>query len=99
MIAVRGVVYASAAAAAAAFGVTRAAVGMAKLRGRLDTLGTKHGGGQPEKPVEIRGVAYPSIAAACSALGVSRNTFVNARRRGRLDMLGTRAQLTRVAAE
>lgn len=88
---IRGQQYADRRAAAAALGVSPAAVSMAKCRGRLDAVGSGHGGGQPARPVTIRGVGYPTIAAACRALGVKRSTFEDARKRGRLALLGTRA--------
>lgn len=84
---VRGTIYPTAQAAAAALGVSVNVVQGAARNGRLETLGI----GGISKPVIIRGVSYPSCTAAGRALGVSPNTVAAARRKGTLHRVGTGA--------
>lgn len=86
-IEVRGVVYPTAQAAAAALGVREITVLRAARLGRLDTLGLGAAGLQ-SMPVRIRGVVYPSAAAAASALGVGVSAVRQALARGREDRVG-----------
>nr|WP_296429704.1 hypothetical protein [Roseovarius sp. BRH_c41] len=72
-ITIRGVTYASAAAAARAFGVTRAAVYAARDLGRLDAVGIGSGNaGARCRPVVICGLSFPSITAAAQAVGADK---------------------------
>mgnify|MGYP007100042869 CR=1 FL=1 len=86
---IRGITYQSQNAAAKAFGISGAAVSIAKKKGRLDTVGL-----DPKKteayPVVIRGVEYPSQYAAAKALNVSPTTIWNALERGKIDNVGAR---------
>lgn len=86
---IRGVEYPSLAAAAKAFGISVAAICIARRRGRLETVGL-----DPKKtaatPVTIRGVTYPSQYAAAKALGLSTTTIWNALERGSIDNVGAR---------
>lgn len=69
-ITIRGVTYASAAAAARAFGVTRENIYMARARGRLDYVGLGKGGNQHRgRSVTICGLRFASVKQAAHAVG------------------------------
>lgn len=72
-ITIRGVTYASAAAAARALGVTKRAVYAARDLGRLETVGIGSGNsGARCRPVVLCGLAFPSITAAAQAVGADK---------------------------
>jgi hypothetical protein len=89
---VRGVVFPSQRAVAAAFGVSEATVSVMVAKGRADDIGrgsgSAHGRGGGRCPVMIRGSAYPSITAAARALGVATRTVALALDSGRVDRVG-----------
>jgi type IV secretory pathway TrbL component len=72
---IRGQVYANQTAAAAALGVTRAAVNIALRTGKAATVGLglrgNQNGASNRRITTIRGVTYESRAAAAQALGLS----------------------------
>lgn len=70
---IRGVKYETAAAAAAALGVSSDAVRIAAKRGTLHRVGTGRVGREP-MPVRIRGVDFPDAHAAAEHFGVSPHT-------------------------
>jgi hypothetical protein len=75
-ITIRGVTYASAAAAARAFGVTRENIYMARARGRLDSVGLGMRGNQHRaRPVEICGMRFASVKQAAQAVGCHPETL------------------------
>ena len=84
-IEIRGEVFATAAEAAARFGVSEGQIRAAVRRGRLDAVGTR----AAERAVVIRGVTYPNFSAAGRALGVHPNTVRAAYRNGTLHRVGT----------
>ena len=86
-IEIRGVIYATANAAAKALGVQPSTVIRAIGCGRLDTLGTGIGGWAP-LPVRIRGTVYPSQRHAAEALGVTQPAISYALKEGREDQVG-----------
>lgn len=69
LIKVRGVVYPSVKAAAAALGITANAVYSALGRGNMDTVGT---GQNKPQAIQLDGLSFPSIRAASLALGFKR---------------------------
>ena len=79
LIDVRGVIYPSVAATAAALGVTKNAVYSALARGNMEKLGL---GTTVKKAVEIEGVAFPSLRAASRALGLPNSYFSRAQLSG-----------------
>jgi hypothetical protein len=83
---VRGTVYPTAQAAAAALGVAEVTVHRAARLGLLDTLGL--GTGKRPQPITVRGVTYPTVDDVAAAFGVTRTAVYNARARGDLDRLG-----------
>ena len=93
-VTVRGVYYPSQGAAAAALGVTTAAISLATKRGKLSRVGL---GSKPEPvPLRIRGVDYPSLNAAHRALNIPRSTLWRALEEGRLETVGLTKNLSKV---
>lgn len=86
-IEIRGRVFATAAEAAAHFGVTPESIWTARRRGTLHRVGTGAVGAEP-CPVRIRGTLYPSARAAARALGVTPGAIHQALNDGRQDSVG-----------
>lgn len=86
-IEIRGRVFATAADAAAHFGVTAQTVRIAVRSGTTHRIGTGAVGPEPG-PVRIRGVVYPTAAAAAAALGLTANAIRNAVCENRTETVG-----------
>ena len=84
-VTIRGVTYSSHTAAALALGVSARAVGVAKKRDSLDSVGLSNA-----KPITIRGTTYSSQIEAALALGVSTRAVCAAKKRDALDSVGLR---------
>lgn len=90
-ITIRGKVYPTAQAAAAALGVVSDTIHRAIREGRLDLVGLQ----RPEStrqglPVRIRGRVYANAAAAAAVLKLTPNAVLRAVREGREDRVGLR---------
>lgn len=96
---IRGVLYSSQVAAAAALCCTPGAICNALREGRENTVGLKFRG-RGNKPCFINGHRYPSRNAAAAALGVSRVAIHHAIRDGRhvVRINGGRSNGERLAA-
>lgn len=86
-IAIRGRVFPTIEAAAAAHGVSYNAVLIALRKGTLDRVGTRRTGVEP-MPVMIRGRRFADAYAAARHFGVSPQTVWRAIRLGRTDRIG-----------
>lgn len=78
---IRGVIYISQRAAAAALGLHPRTITKALNDGYIDDVGLRRGG-HPGKPCVYRGKSYPSRDAAAKACGVSRQAVTQAVKRG-----------------
>lgn len=83
---IRGTIYPTTQAAAAAHGVSDQAIRVAARRGTLHRVGTGQGGVEP-MPVLIRGQRFDSVKTAAAYFGVTRSAVHTAMMRGKLDNL------------
>lgn len=88
-IAIRGVTYPDAGAAARATGVTASAIRRACREGTLDRVGLGHTNVVPMR-VRIRDVTYPDAGAAARAFGMTRAAVYRAIDNGTIDRFGLR---------
>ena len=99
-ITIRGVTYASAAAAAQAFGVTRENIYMARARGRLESVGLGMRGNQARaKPVTLCGLHFASVKQAAQAVGCHPDTLARRLRVGAPLGAELRARLEALSAQ
>lgn len=82
---IRGVLYPSQKAAAAALSVTEAAVSLALAEGRPDSVGLGITGA-PHKPCYMNGRRYPSRKAAAEAIGCTRAAISRAIGQGKAEI-------------